>query len=113
MTKGVVKADKALKSHKSSTANWPEPSSVPWRKRTSGGARRTAPASRSRSPPATLSIRQMRTNVYQVPNTTHWIQTANAQSHCPVFPGDTRITVIEVCDLLPEQEVAKQTCWRS
>ena len=61
----------------------------------------------------TLSIREMRTNVYQVPNTTHWIQTANYQSHCPVFPGDTRITVIEVGDLLPEQEVPKLICWRS
>ena len=49
----------------------------------------------------------MRTNLYHVPNTTHWIQTANYQSHCPVFPGDTRITVVEVGDLLPEQEVPK------
>ena len=48
-------------------------------------------------------------NTYQVPNTTHWIQSANYQADCPVFPGDTRITVIEVCDLCPDQEVAKKT----
>jgi phage/plasmid-associated DNA primase len=53
----------------------------------------------------TLSIREMRRNVYEVPNTTHWIQTANHQAACPVVKGDTRITVIEVGDLLPEQEV--------
>jgi hypothetical protein len=27
---------------------------------------------------------------------THWVQCANDPSFCPVFPGDTRITVIEV-----------------
>ena len=58
----------------------------------------------------TLSIRQMRTNTYQVPNTTHWIQCANNQSACPVIAGDTRITVIEVSDLLPEQEIPKKNC---
>jgi hypothetical protein len=57
----------------------------------------------------TLSIRQMRRDVYSVPNTTHWIQTANKQSACPVMSGDTRITVIEVGDLLTEQQVPKKT----
>jgi hypothetical protein len=56
----------------------------------------------------TLSIRQMRCDTFEVPNTTHWIQTANFQSHCPVLGGDTRITVIEVCDLLREQDIPKE-----
>jgi len=56
----------------------------------------------------TLSIRKMRTDAYSQPNTTHWIQCANKQSNCPVFPGDTRITVIYVEDLLPKQEVPKK-----
>ena len=45
----------------------------------------------------------------KIPNTTHWIQVANSQAACPVIPGDTRITVIEVSDLLPEQEIPKKT----
>lgn len=33
---------------------------------------------------------------YLAPNTTHWIQCANDHLYCPIFPGDTRITVIQV-----------------
>jgi hypothetical protein len=108
VTKGVVKAAKALSAHNEFNKEL-------------NGAIICAVEEKdlSQSPEAlarikewvtakTLSIRQMRTDVYEVPNTTHWIQTANAQSHCPVFPGDTRITVIEVCDLLEEQKIAKQ-----
>lgn len=43
-----------------------------------------------------LSIRKMRTDTYQVPNMTHWVQCANDQNNCIVPPGDTRITVIYV-----------------
>lgn len=43
-----------------------------------------------------LSIRKMRLDCYQSPNTTHWIQTANDPRYCPIFPGDTRITMISV-----------------
>jgi len=31
-----------------------------------------------------------------VTNCTHWIQCANRHNYCPVLPGDTRITMIEV-----------------
>jgi hypothetical protein len=55
-----------------------------------------------------LPIRKMRTDAYSQPNTTHWLQCANRQENCPVFPGDTRITVIYVDDLLPDQEVPKK-----
>jgi hypothetical protein len=57
----------------------------------------------------TLSIRRMRTDSYSQPNTSHWVQCANRQDHCPVFPNDTRITVIHVPDLLKDQEVPKKT----
>ena len=53
----------------------------------------------------TIAIRQMRCDVYQVPNTTHWIQTANKASACPVASGDTRVTVIQVGDLLEEEQI--------
>ncbi len=43
-----------------------------------------------------LAIREMRTNTYQIPNTTHWIQCSNKSEACIVPVGDTRITVFEV-----------------
>jgi hypothetical protein len=52
-------------------------------------------------------IRKMRTDAYPQPNTLHFCMMANDQENCPVIPGDTRITVIEVPDLLPEQEIPK------
>ena len=55
-----------------------------------------------------ISIRKMRTDSYVQPNTTHWVQCADRRENCPVFPGDTRITVIHVPDLLPDQEIAKE-----
>ncbi len=50
----------------------------------------------------TLSIRKMRTDSYQVPNMTHWAHFANLQKSCPVFPGDTRITVTYVPEIVDE-----------
>lgn len=55
-----------------------------------------------------ILIRQMRRDAYQLPNTTHWVQVANHRDYCPIFGGDTRIIAIEVPDLLPEQEIAKE-----
>jgi hypothetical protein len=49
-----------------------------------------------------LPIRQMRTDTYQVLNTLHFIQVANDPSYCPIFPGDTRITMIFVPPLGPK-----------
>ena len=47
----------------------------------------------------------MRTDSYEQPNTTHWIQCANKREACPIFPGDTRITVIFVREI--EQEIPR------
>ena len=52
-----------------------------------------------------LSIRRMRTDAYEVPNTSHWVQCSNDIAACPVFPGDTRITVLNVPKL--ESEIPK------
>ncbi|MGN6546459.1 MAG: hypothetical protein ACTHK7_15500, partial [Aureliella sp.] len=38
----------------------------------------------------------MRSDSYEVPNTSHWIQCANSPDFCPIFPGDTRITMLWV-----------------
>ena len=54
-----------------------------------------------------LWIRRMRTDAYPQPNTLHMMMMANDQKNCPVFPGDTRITVIEVPDFKPDKQIPK------
>ncbi|QDT54279.1 hypothetical protein Pan44_23070 [Caulifigura coniformis] len=53
----------------------------------------------------TVSIRKMRTDAYDQPNTLHFIQTANDRKACPVDFGDTRITMMEVRPL--EHEIPR------
>lgn len=43
-----------------------------------------------------LPVHAKRETPYTVVNTTHWCQFANHIEACPAFPGDTRITMIEV-----------------
>lgn len=43
---------------------------------------------------------------YQLRNTTHWCQCANELQNCPVFAGDTRITMCYV-PMLTDQEIPK------
>lgn len=45
---------------------------------------------------------------YQDVNTTHWMQFGNDANYCPIFPGDTRITMIYVPDLAPEDRIPKK-----
>ena len=109
VTKGVVKADKALTSNNEFNGELAgaiicavEEKNIAL---TPGAYARIKELTTAR----TVAIRQMRRDVYQVPNTTHWIQTSNQQSACPVDAGDTRITVIQVGDLLKEQQIPKKT----
>jgi hypothetical protein len=44
---------------------------------------------------------------YLIPNTTHYIHTANDHRECPIFPGDTRITVIHVPSLEPLEMIPR------
>ena len=53
----------------------------------------------------TLWVRKMRTDAYPQPNTLHFIQCANNAEACPVFPGDTRITVLRVHP--PKKDIPK------
>jgi hypothetical protein len=55
-----------------------------------------------------IAIRKMRTDTYMVDNTTHWIQCANHQDACPVFEGDTRITVMFVPKLEKDKMIGKE-----
>ena len=43
-----------------------------------------------------ISIHTKQKTPRMLPNTTHWIQTANDITYCPIFPGDSRITFIHV-----------------
>lgn len=43
-----------------------------------------------------ISIHQKGCTPYMSPNSTHWVQCANDPENCPVFPGDTRITMCYV-----------------
>jgi hypothetical protein len=40
--------------------------------------------------------------VYEIPNSLHFIQTANTQTACPIFDGDTRITMAYVGPIIQE-----------
>ncbi len=52
----------------------------------------------------TISIRRMRTDSYDQPNTLHWIMCANEEESCPIFPGDNRVTAIYVPDDVPKDD---------
>lgn len=57
-----------------------------------------------------LMIHQKGCTPYSVPNSSHWIQVANNHNYCPVFAGDTRITMchvqpIDPVDLIPKKRL--------
>ena len=54
-----------------------------------------------------ISIHAKGLQVYQQRNCLHFIQTANEKDACPIFPGDTRITMMHVASL--EREIPKYT----
>lgn len=45
---------------------------------------------------------------YHVPNSTHWVHCANEHTACPIFTGDTRITMCHVPNLDPLQLIPKK-----
>lgn len=56
----------------------------------------------------TISIRTLYKQSYMITNTTHWIQTANEIEYCPVFPGDTRVTVVKVHEIERQNLIPKR-----
>lgn len=55
-----------------------------------------------------ISIHTKGNTPYTARNYTHWVQMSNDMESCPVFPGDTRITMVCV-DMLPgDQYIAKK-----
>ena len=55
-----------------------------------------------------ISIRKLYETPYSVVNTTHWLQCSNDQNAVPVFPGDSRIVVLHVNPLKPDEEIPKR-----
>ena len=53
-----------------------------------------------------LSIHAKRLTPYQVPNSCHFTQCNNSHLACPIFKGDTRITMIKVD--MPDQLISKE-----
>jgi hypothetical protein len=45
---------------------------------------------------------------YMIPNSLHFVQCANSHLSCPIFPGDTRITMIRVDEIKPEHMIPKK-----
>jgi hypothetical protein len=43
-----------------------------------------------------IMIHPKKKTPYMINNATHWVHCANPRSACPVFPGDTRITMLHV-----------------
>jgi phage/plasmid-associated DNA primase len=54
-----------------------------------------------------INIRKMYEQPYSAVNTTHWLHCANDQNAVPVFPGDTRITMINVQPLEEDKIIPK------
>lgn len=55
-----------------------------------------------------LNVRHMYRTPFHVPNMTKWIQCANHPSYCPVFPGDSRITMMFVDDIDAKDTIPKR-----
>lgn len=55
-----------------------------------------------------LPIHRKMKTPYHVANTTHYIQCANEAHNCPIFSGDTRITMCFVDELNPIEKIPKR-----
>ena len=55
-----------------------------------------------------INIHKKREQAILVPNKTKWVHCANSHLACPIFPGDTRITMIYVPGLDPIELIPKR-----
>jgi hypothetical protein len=55
----------------------------------------------------TLSVHVKGSTPFTTINTTHWVQCSNESESCPVFPGDTRITMVPVDYVAKEEFMPK------
>ena len=107
VTKGVVKADKALTSHNDFNGELAGAVICAVEEKDISKAPGAHAKVKEYTTGLTISIRKMRTDAYEQPNTTHWVQTTNNQENCLVPKRDTRIVVLHVPDLPPGTEIGK------
>jgi len=55
-----------------------------------------------------MTIHRKGQTPYSIPNTTHWVHAANDHNYCPIFTGDSRITVIQVMPIDPSELIPKK-----
>jgi hypothetical protein len=60
---------------------------------------------------AEISIHIKGQTPYKANNYTHWIHCANDRDYIPVFPGDTRVTMLYVDKLSDEDKIPKRDLW--
>lgn len=61
----------------------------------------------------TITIHKKGLDPFDTANTSHFIQCSNDSNALPIFPGDTRITVIHVSDIPKENQIAKRELFKS
>jgi phage/plasmid-associated DNA primase len=96
VTSGVVKADRALTSRSDFNGELAGAILCVVEEKDIGKTPGALAKIKDASTAEFLSIRKMRTDPYMARNFTHWVQCNNDFASCPVFPGDSRITVIYV-----------------
>lgn len=107
MTKGVIRADTALTSQ--SGFNGELESSVLCVVEETNLKRHKEAANRIKDwvTSRTMLIHRKQCQPYTVRNSTHWVQCSNDHLSCPIFQGDTRITVIRV-DRIDEKDIMQR-----
>ena len=55
-----------------------------------------------------LNVHRKGETPYPIINTTHWVHCANEKAACPIFPGDSRITMLYVPSLDPTNMIPKK-----
>jgi hypothetical protein len=105
VTRGVVKADRALTSQNDFNGEMAGSILCVVEEKSISNSPGAAAKIKDDVTSLTLSIRKMRTDTYQVDNLTHWLQFSNHQGDCVVPPGNTRIMVIHVGRV--EKEIPK------
>lgn len=100
VTRGVVKADRALTSDFNGELDGAILCVVEEKEisRAAGVVERIKDAVTG----LTVAVRKMRTDQFAVKNYSHWLQTANSRGACLIPPGDTRMMAIQVMPITAE-----------
>ncbi len=59
-----------------------------------------------------ITIHRKNQTPYDSINIGHWLQTSNDPKHCPIFPGDSRITMIKVESINKDKMISKRDLFK-